>query len=29
VLAAWLYTVALVAIGWTLAQRRYNARITE
>ena len=29
VLAAWLYTIALVAIGWTLAQRRFNARITE
>lgn len=29
VLASWIYTVALVAIGWTLAQRRFNARITE
>ncbi len=29
VLAAWIYTVVLVAAGWTLAQRRYNARITE
>ncbi len=29
VLAAWLYTIALVAIGWAFAQRRFNARITE
>ena len=29
VLAAWLYTIVLVAIGWAFAQRRFNARITE
>lgn len=29
VLAAWIYTIGLVAVGWMLAQRRFNARITE
>jgi hypothetical protein len=27
--AAWLYCIALVVIGWVLAQRRYVARTTE
>ncbi|MGZ4725409.1 MAG: ABC transporter permease, partial [Ilumatobacteraceae bacterium] len=27
--AAWLYSVALVVVGWVIAQRRYNARTTD
>jgi ABC-type multidrug transport system permease subunit len=27
--AAWLYCVALVALGWVIAQRRYKARTTD
>jgi ABC-2 type transport system permease protein len=29
VAAAWLYCIVLVALGWTLAQRRYRARTTD
>ena len=29
VACAWLYTIALVAIGWVIAQRRYRARTTD
>jgi ABC-2 type transport system permease protein len=29
VAAAWLYSVALVLLGWTIAQRRYRARTTD
>ena len=29
VAAAWLYSIALVALGWWLAQRRYRARTTD
>jgi len=29
VAAAWLYCILLVAVGWTLAQRRYRARTTD
>jgi len=29
VAAAWLYCIVLVAVGWTLAQRRYRARTTD
>jgi ABC transporter DrrB family efflux protein len=27
--AAWLYSVALVVLGWVIAQRRYRARTTD
>jgi hypothetical protein len=27
--AAWLYSLALVALGWVIAQRRYKARTTD
>jgi ABC transporter DrrB family efflux protein len=27
--AAWLYSIALVLIGWVIAQRRYRARTTD
>ena len=27
--AAWLYTVALLLLGWVIAQRRYKARTTD
>ena len=29
VAAAWVYCVALVALGWVIAQRRYKARTTD
>ncbi len=29
VAAAWVYSVALVALGWVIAQRRYRARTTD
>ena len=29
VAAAWMYSVALVALGWVIAQRRYRARTTD
>ncbi len=29
VAAAWIYSVALVALGWIIAQRRYRARTTD
>ena len=29
VAAAWLYSIALVALGWVIAQRRYRARTTD
>lgn len=29
VVCAWLYTIALVALGWVIAQRRYRARTTD
>jgi ABC-2 type transport system permease protein len=29
IVAAWLYSLALVAIGWVIAQRRYRARTTD
>jgi ABC-2 type transport system permease protein len=29
VAAAWIYTVALIALGWIIAQRRYCARTTD
>ena len=29
VVAAWLYSFALVALGWVIAQRRYKARTTD
>ncbi|MEY2583420.1 MAG: type transport system permease protein [Ilumatobacteraceae bacterium] len=29
VAAAWLYSVALVLLGWVIAQRRYRARTTD
>jgi ABC-2 type transport system permease protein len=29
VAAAWIYTIALITLGWTIAQRRYRARTTD
>ena len=29
VAAAWIYSIALVALGWIIAQRRYRARTTD
>lgn len=29
VAAAWIYSIVLVVIGWTVAQRRYRARTTD
>ncbi len=29
VAAAWIYSIALVALGWVIAQRRYRARTTD
>ena len=29
VLAAWIYSLVLVVIGWVVAQRRYIVRTTE